>query len=109
MWPEVVAAIQGLRLKVHLQARDAEPVEAPTEWSSFLTIPVPGCIETACGPVAFQDIEWLLVNPIRTTHRGVRVPPLVEDLTSELTGHLNRAGATYTLDEDGVRITGVRA
>jgi len=102
-WDAVVAAVCGLRLEVKLQARG---LENPESWTKFLIVPVNGYIESNSGPVPFRDIEWLLVNHIRSTHRGRLVSPLVEDVLVELSRALSDAGAVYSVEEHGVRVTG---
>jgi hypothetical protein len=102
-WDAVVDVVYGLRLEVKLQIHG---LENPECWTKFLIIPVDGYIESNNGPVPFREVDCLLINHIRSTHRGRLLSPLIEDVLVELSRALNDAGAVYNIEEQGVRVTG---
>ena len=41
-------------------------------WSSFLIVPVPGCIESCLGPISAANIQYIHIFVIQQQSRGVR-------------------------------------
>ncbi len=102
-WESLVAAVHSLGLESCLLTRGE--VE-PSEWSRFLLIPSPSYIEAKCGPVRFEDIECLFINPVETVHRGVRVAPSKVDHSQKLAELLSKAGATLVVEGGCFKVLG---
>ncbi|MBE5316819.1 MAG: hypothetical protein H4O13_15615 [Xanthomonadales bacterium] len=102
-WESLVAIVHSLGLESCLLVRGE--VE-PSEWSRFLLIPSPSYIEANCGPVKLEDIECLLINPVQTVHRGIRVAPSRVDHSAKLVELLSKAGATSVVEGGCFKVLG---
>jgi len=100
-WSAVVAAVKSLDLEC---SQNGYETEVPADWTKFLMQPVPGSIESSCGPIALNSIEWLLINPIHSTWRGRLVAPVFEDRSEPLKAKLEAAGVSYSDEVDGILI-----
>jgi len=102
-WSAVVEAVHSLGLECRLKGRKTG---TPGEWTNFLIEPTKGYIESRCGPISYSEIEWLLINPFKTTFRGRLVPPVVVDVSEQLTALLDESGARYLRNAQGFVVRG---
>lgn len=101
-WDEIVAIVRELRLKARVKPRGREP---SPEWTTFLIVPVPGYVESSgCGPLPFREVEWIEIDPVRVSERGLRVPPAVENLAGPLLSRLAALGVQAASEGAKVRV-----
>ncbi|MGY2134867.1 DUF6678 family protein [Hymenobacter sp. HD11105] len=88
----------GTRAKLH-----HEP--APSAWSSWFLLPVPGYIEASTyGPVPRRDIEWIELNPVEQRYIGRLVPPHILDHTEAILEQLHAQGIRAQVREGLIRL-----
>lgn len=100
-WTDVQAIAASLGLPGVIKIRGEAPAERPEAlWS-----PSASYLETGTlGPIRASDIEWIdLARRVRT-RQGLRIRPDIVDKTEMLVSALARAGMSYELREDAVRV-----
>ncbi|WP_394538434.1 hypothetical protein PRJ39_22380 [Lysobacter enzymogenes] len=102
-WSEVVTVVREVRLKARVKPR----CSPPPEWTTFLSVPVPGYVESSsCGSLPFREVEWIEIDPVRVSEHGRRLPRAVDNLARELLSRLAALGVQAQRGEGAkVRVT----
>lgn len=58
-WQAIVDALKGRGLRFRVKWKGDDEM---TDWQPWLVCPVPGYLETGCGPVPVRDVEWLDIS-----------------------------------------------
>jgi len=91
-------------------ARMASRVDGKTwesQWGRLLTVPTPGYLEAAGGPVRIGDIEWVEVSTKRIRGGIAGRPRQMVDIKEEILSGLHATGLTWELRESFWSIEGV--
>ncbi len=90
---ELINILQKLDLKCRVRTSFDDAV---SEWSTFVTTPTQGYIETSdSGPVSINDLKSIEVDPVRQIIVGRRVPPKKQNLRAEFLELLRKHCISY--------------
>ncbi len=77
--------------------------EAPEGWAKGIGLPATGYIELH-GPLPFQEVEWLEINPVVIEHVGRLVKPKQHNYLEEVGAFLLSKNVAYLVKEGVVRL-----
>lgn len=56
------------------------------------------------GPLAFREIQWVVIHPVTEKKIGLRVPPKITDNTYAILGDLRENHLPYSLTEHNIKV-----